>query len=119
MFRDRFVLGPKLYQGALLFKTKNKDIDVFQNSPSFFTFNLLKPQLRKNYFTQRYDVNNTSRIPDDRLQLLWIPHLKISENVSTFDFFTSDVTGVFEICIEGVTTQHEPVFIRQNFTVQK
>jgi len=117
VFRDRFVLGSKVYQGALLFKTKNNSIEEFQNEASLFTSKLLKPQISKNYFTQRYDVNTASRIPDDRLQLLWMPHLKVSEKVTTLDFFTSDVSGEFEICIEGFSSKQEPVSIKAYFSV--
>lgn len=117
VFRDRFVLGPKVYQGTILFKTKNNSIEAFQTEPSLFTSNLLKPQLSKNYFTQRYDLNSASRIPDDRLQLLWMPSLKVSEKVTTLDFFTSDVSGEFEICIEGFSSKLEPVSIKAHFSV--
>ena len=117
VFRDRFVLGPKVYQGALLFKTKNNNIEEFQNKASLFTLNLLKPVISKNYFTQRYDVNTASRIPDDRLQLLWIPSLKVLEKVTRLDFFTSDVSGEFEICIEGFSSKQEPVSIKTYFSV--
>ncbi len=119
VFRDRFVLGTKVYQGALVFKTKNNNIEEFHNDPSLFSFNLLKPQMSKNYFTQRYYENTASRIPDDRLQLLWVPRLKVTKKMSTLDFFTSDVTGEFEICIEGFTSNHEPVSIQAYFFVKK
>ncbi len=118
VFRDRFVLGPKVYQGALIFTSKNNNIEEFQNNPSLFSFNLLKPQVSKNYFQQQYNETTPSRIPDDRLQLLWIPHLKITKNESILDFFTSDVTGEFEISIEGFTSQQEPVSIQRYFSVQ-
>jgi len=118
VYRDRLVLGPKVYQGALLFKTKNNSIDEFQNEASLFTANLLRPQLSKKYFTQRYDLNTSSRIPDDRLQLLWMPSLKVSEKVTALDFFTSDVSGEFEICIEGVSSKQEPVSIKAYFLVK-
>lgn len=118
VFRDRFVLGPKVYQGALVFTTKNNNIEEFHNDPSLFSFNILKPQVSKNYFTQRYSENKASRIPDDRLQLLWVPRLKVTEKVSTLDFFTSDVIGEFEISIEGFTSNQEPVSIQRIFSVK-
>ena len=118
VFRDHFVLGSKVYQGALLFKTKNNNIESFQNNPSLFSHNLLKPQMSKKYFTQRYDSNTASRIPDDRLQLLWIPNLTISEKLTVLDFYTSDVTGEFEICIEGFTSKQEPVSVKTYFSVK-
>ncbi len=118
VYRDRFILGTKLYQGALLLHTKNNTIETFQNNTSLFSFNLLRPQLSKNYFTQRYDTITTSRIPDDRMQLVWIPNLKVTEKKTTIDFFTSDITGDFEICIEGFTSEQKPVSIRSYFSVK-
>jgi len=118
VYRDRFVLGTKLYQGALILKTKNNTIGTFQNNVSLYSYNLLRPQLSKNYFTQRYDTSDTSRIPDDRMQLIWIPHLKVKEKTSNLDFYTSDVTGDFEISIEGFTSNQEPISIQSYFSVQ-
>ncbi len=118
VFRDRFVLGTKVYQGALVIKTKNNNIEEFQNGSSLFSFNLLKPQVNKNYFTQRYTEKTISRIPDDRVQLVWIPRLKITEKTHVFDFFTSDVTGEFEISVEGLTSKGEAVSIQSYFSVQ-
>ena len=118
VYRDRFVVGTKLYQGALLLTTKNNTIDIFQKNPALFSFNLLRPELRKKYFTQQYVTTKTSRIPDDRMQLVWMPHLTVNEKTATFDFYTSDVTGDFEICIEGFTSDQKPISIRSYFSVQ-
>ena len=118
VFRDHFVLGSKVYQGALLFKTKNNTIESFQNNPSILSHNLLKPQVSKKYFTQQHDSNSASRIPDDRLQLLWIPNLTISEKLTVLDFYTSDIKGEFEVCIEGFTSKQEPVSIKAYFSVK-
>jgi hypothetical protein len=44
--------------------------------------------------------------------------LNLSENNTNVDFYTSDVTGEFEICIEGYTNQKEPVSIKHYFSVK-
>jgi len=58
------------------------------------------------------------RIPDDRYQLLWIPELSLSGKEIKIDFFTSDLTGEFEICIEGFSEEQKPISIRKSIYVK-
>lgn len=123
VFRQQFIFGPEIYEGALILNTKEGDAyESFQNDDRVSTFNLLKPQLDKKYFSQRYDdVNgNTSdeRLPDDRLQLLWVPELKVNQDTYQIEFFTSDVTGEFEIRLAGITADNKPVFVKKSFFVE-
>ena len=121
VFRDTYVFGPQTFQGAVVFETKKSDYAQDINDPYIKRFQMLKPQLRKNYFTQRYDGVSgvaTFSLPDDRLQLLWMPELKMDGNTNSVEFFTSDVTGEYEICLEGILGNGEPISIRETFDVE-
>ena len=121
VFRDKYVFGPQIFQGAIVFETKKSDYAQNVVDPNIKRFQMLKPQLRKHYFTQRYDAPDKSTafsLPDDRLQLLWIPEVVLNGKTDSIKFFTSDVTGDFEICLEGFLNNGEPVSIRETFFVE-
>src|SRR5680860_759386 len=81
VFRHNFIIGPDLYEGAIIIKTKIGDgYTLFQYTDAISTFKTLKPQPDKKYFVQRYDEGSSDqnrRLPDDRVQLLWMPDLKV------------------------------------------
>ena len=78
---------------------------------------------KKKYFNQTYTSNDTglpdstSRIPDYRNQLLWIPDFKLEKEETTLDFFTSDVSGDFEVRLEGFSSKGEPISVLETFFV--
>jgi predicted glycosyltransferase involved in capsule biosynthesis len=76
------------------------------------------PQVNKKYFKQVYNDSEFNRIPDFRNQLLWYPNLTLNTNETQISFYTSDVTGDFEICIEGFTERGKPVSEKQFISVK-
>lgn len=121
VFRDKYVFGPQIFQGAIVFETKKSDYAQNVIDPNIKRFQMLKPQLRKHYFTQRYDDPEQTTafdLPDDRLQLLWMPEVVLNGETDSIKFFTSDVSGEFEICLEGFLNSGEPVSIRKSFFVE-
>ncbi|MGB5435917.1 MAG: hypothetical protein WBM98_08500 [Maribacter sp.] len=121
VFRDKYVFGPQIFQGAIVFETKKSDYDQNVVDSNIKRFQMLKPQLRKHYFTQRYDAPDPTTafsLPDDRLQLLWKPQVILNGKKDSIRFFTSDVTGEFEVDLEGILDTGEPVSIRETFFVE-
>lgn len=121
VYRDKYVFGPKVFQGAMVFETKKSDYAQYENEDNIKRFKMLKPQLRKNYFMQQYNGSSgisEFSLPDDRLQLLWMPDVKMNGSTINIEFFTSDVTGEFEICLEGFLDKGEPVSLRETFSVE-
>ncbi len=118
VIRDRYIFGPQIYQGVFIVETKNGDYPLDQTQ---HLLDILKPEERKNYFVQNYEADaplKDIQLPDDRLQLLWLPNINLDEHSLELDFFTSDVTGDFEICIEGFTSGGKPVSLRDYITVK-
>ena len=118
VFRDIFIIGPKVFKGALLIHSFSEngydELGSYSN-----TFSILKPQTNKSYFKQTYkDSNDVSHMPDDRLQLLWEPDVLITKNDPTIEFYTSDVTGKYEVHLEGYTKNGQEVLIKQTFEVK-
>lgn len=121
IYRDNFIIGPELYEGAITIKTKSgAGYTSLKYEGAMSIFNILKPQQDKKYFVQRYDErndNNNLRLPDDRVQLLWMPKLKLKKNELRIDFYTSDVIGEFEIGLKGITDDKKWVAVRKSIFV--
>ncbi|HEX9827252.1 MAG TPA: hypothetical protein VGA80_11685 [Flavobacteriaceae bacterium] len=119
VYRDQFVIGFNVFQGAISIKSIKGIEDYLQSEASIYSTEFFKPQLKKNYFTQIYTLDNqNSRIPDDRIQLLWIPHLELNSLETKLDFYTSDVEGEFETSLVGFTLDGKPVSVKNNFKVE-
>lgn len=116
---DKFVIGGKMFMGIISIKTLKGDYNHSLKGGYIKSFELDKPQVNKKYFKQVYKGDlNLNRIPDFRNQLLWHPNLTLNTNETQISFYTSDVTGDFEICIEGFTYGGKPVSIKQFISVK-
>lgn len=112
-----YIYGPKTFSGVISFFTKNNDFEPNTNAGFIKKATVLRPQPDKIYFSPDYSIGNkNSRIPDYRYQLLWIPEWNAETKKCTF--FTSDITGNFEITVEGFTQNGEPIFIRDFIEVK-
>ena len=67
-----------------------------------------------------HNANNPSKLPDQRDQLYWNSNIKIViEGRYNLSFYTSDVTGDFEIIVEGFQDNGDPVSLQKTFTVKE
>jgi hypothetical protein len=64
------------------------------------------------------DREALQRIPDYRLQLHWDPCVVVSnDQEANIEFYTSDVTGDFEVIVEGFTADGNVISILEVFSV--
>ena len=115
-----FFIGSLFYQGIVSIQTKNSDYIENGFNGSQKVLSLFTPKARKKYFKQEYPQNSrkdSDRIPDFRRQLLWIPNLSLQEE-SSVEFFTSDVTGLFKVSLEGLSSEGMPVSSFQYLLVE-
>ena len=79
-----------------------------------------KPLPNKNYYRQNYDEVDTGyqKIPDYRSLLFWEPHVQLVGDTMEFDFYTSDLTGEFEVVLDGFTTYGKPITVYKTITVK-
>ncbi len=120
LVRDQFRMAGKDYQGMMVVKTI--DGDFFENYTPAHGINvpIEKPMPKKNYFKQRYPTEEMGkkRIPDYRRILFWEPHVEVGESDLQFEFYTSDLTGEFEMVLDGFTTYGKPITVYKTIVVK-
>ena len=95
-----YIYGPYIFNGVINFITKNQDYQhtVAANE---FTKEIRNPLSEIKPFQPNYGEQASKRIPDYRYTLFWQPHLKLNHDGKKFSFYTSDITGTFEITLKG------------------
>jgi len=109
-----FKFNSVIYNGAISVKTYKGEYEP--KTKELLSFNLKKPLSAKSYFSPNYAVENSKITPDYRTQLYWEPNFNNPHK--EVSFYTSDITGDFEIEIEGFTNSGRPISLRTIFTVQ-
>jgi hypothetical protein len=112
--KEKYLFGSKVYQGILNVSTLKNDYNP--NIGNKNKFSLLKTASEKILFQPDYSADKNDKIPDFRTQLYWNTNLKSTEN--ELFFYTSDVTGTFEIIAEGFTKDGIPIYEKTFFTVK-
>jgi hypothetical protein len=121
VLRDEYYYGSQIYKGIINIKTIKGEFDKELSEAYLKKVKLFKPRPKKNYFNQWYDDTTkykSSRIPDFRQQLLWMPEFKLKSNEQQITLFASDTKGVYEISIEGFTNQGKPISVKKTFSVK-
>ena len=113
-----YYYGSKSFNGIVAFTTKNGDYDTSLKGNFIIRPEILRPQYKKQYFQPDYTDSKYSRIPDYRHQLLWMPKVDLSNSDSKMSFYASDVSGKYEIILEGFSATGKPVFIKENIEIQ-
>ncbi|MBS7229831.1 hypothetical protein KHA90_02240 [Flavobacterium psychroterrae] len=108
-----YYYGAKSFNGIVAFTTKNGDYETKLKGNFILRPELLKPQSKKEYFQPDYANNKNERIPDYRHQLLWLPKVDLNNPESDLKFYASDVSGKYEIILEGFSANGKAVFIKE------
>ncbi|MET1259540.1 hypothetical protein ABV409_09360 [Flagellimonas sp. DF-77] len=119
VLRDELALGSTPYQGLVAIETFDGDFYETYTNKNSVSSALELPMPRKNYFRQQFNTvdGSESNIPDYRNVLLWEPFVNLDGTELQFEFFTSDVSGEFEIILEGFTSYGKPVSLRKTIAV--
>lgn len=116
VINEPYRYGPKLFSGIIAVETIKGDFkpEITDNS---ITFEIHPIEKQKKYYNPTYSsLYELSRIPDFRVQLLWHPELRI-DGPEIISFYTSDVSGPFEISLNGFTDEGEFITVKQFFNV--
>tara|TARA_R110000823_G_scaffold314119_1_gene442617 strand:- start:74522 stop:76750 length:2229 start_codon:yes stop_codon:yes gene_type:complete len=114
----RYFLGSLIADGVLSFKTIEGNLGGFKINTNHLAFDLLTAEEA----TSKLGTDHLKdlRIPDSRIQLLWLPDYNVNEDgTQQIQFNTSDIEGTFELVIEGFTEDGIPVSIVKKFKVEE
>jgi hypothetical protein len=83
------------------------------------TIDLEGLQSKRTYFTPVYETERqrSSRLPDQRYLLTWNPAVTMLTGSVEIECYTSDVTGTFEIDVQGLSSAGTAVNASTSFTV--
>ncbi len=111
--------GPQKYNGIVIFKSKNDDYQLKEKSDAIVYPDLLRPEIDREFLNTDYSKSeNTTRIPDYRYQLLWNPSFSLNNAQNLISFYTSDVTGEFEIIVQGTNAEGNQIKVRKIISVK-
>ncbi|MBZ4036265.1 hypothetical protein K6T82_15940 [Flavobacterium sp. 17A] len=113
-----YYVGPKIFNGIISITTNDGNYTSPQKENYIYKMAVLRPSMKKSYYKTDYTDNKKyERIPDFRSQLLWNPEIDLS-NSNPVTFYTSDLSGTYEISVEGFTDKGNPVSIKDTFKIE-
>ncbi|RMA64557.1 hypothetical protein [Ulvibacter antarcticus] len=101
---EAYRFGPQIYSGIIAINTKKGDFVSSMGGDFMASIPLDQPLPRKHFYTPNYEKESLDRIPDNRVQLIWQPNVRITGDES-LSFYTSDETGAYEIVLEGYSSE--------------
>jgi hypothetical protein len=108
----RYYVGSKSFNGLVSFTTFDKDFKSTQKGSFIAKPTVLRPQPKKLYNKIEYtNSSDNARIPDFRNQLFWNPEVALNSNNNSF--YTSDLSGTFEVRLEGFAKNGSPVSLKE------
>ncbi|MFY7669632.1 hypothetical protein ACOSP6_00955 [Tenacibaculum sp. MEBiC06402] len=113
LVKDKYYYGNAIYQGIVVVETFKGDYSEGSNDYTKFEVKPVQPE--KIYFFQKHNQND-SRIPDFRTQIYWNPSVNIK--TKELSFYSSDVSGTYEIVVRGYDTNGKLLSMKQEFTVK-
>ncbi|WP_339694220.1 hypothetical protein [uncultured Roseivirga sp.] len=117
VFNSRFFLQGNFFDGVVNFTSIDGGLGGFANLD-----NTLQLQMEGASDSKTKSISKpleNINIPDQNIQLLWeSPYRVVQEGTKEFSFFTSDLSGDFEMIIEGVTSKGSPISVIKKFNVK-
>ncbi len=109
--------GPTAYRGIIDIKSKSGVYHFKSAGKHMQILPLESPQAPTKYVPPNYASESLERIPDYRVQLLWQPVIRFARrHVETF--YASDVTGTYEVTLQGYTDDGKEVLAKRHIRVQ-
>ena len=121
VFDGRHAFGDRVYESVLLFTTHAKNLPNYQLGPGALLFKYDFPFLPIPFVSPDYQDESlrNSRLPDFRHTLYWNPEVKVETGKPVeLSFYTSDLTGNFEVSIEGFDSEGKMVSGKSYFEVK-
>jgi hypothetical protein len=100
-----------VYNGIVSYLTYTGDLSGYELDPHSVVVEYEGLQLRREFYSPDYSnasIKN-ARQADRRNVLLWNADIKATQQNNKINFYTSDVTGIFLIRVEGIDKEGHPL----------
>lgn len=106
----RYYLGPSSFDGLVSYTTYNGNMAGFSPDTRSLIRNYQGAQLQQEFFSPVYDLQKSaSTLPDTRTLLYWSPTtVSDTQGKSLIEFYTSDISGTYQIVVQGITDNGNP-----------
>ncbi|MEJ1240703.1 hypothetical protein WBG78_21340 [Chryseolinea sp. T2] len=104
----RYYMGVLSLPGIVSYTTYAGDLSGFTIDPHCLVIDYEGLQMQREYYAPKYEnaKQRESRLPDQRDRLFWAPSIVTDNQGKQFlEFYTSDLTGDYEVLIEGMSTK--------------
>lgn len=122
VYKDKFVFGNKHFDGLVFFTTYKHDYPGLVTDESTYLFDYEGTQVHRYFYAPSYSATSAteSKMPDFRHTLLWMPSVEVVERTGlSIPFSTSDLTGEFQVTVEGLTKDGKAIRGVSTFEVKK
>jgi hypothetical protein len=121
IYSGKYVFGGEIFECIASFITHRVNLSTFRLDKESQLLEYYCPALPEKFKMPNYadpEVKN-SRKPDFRHTLYWNPFVEIEKDQSVqLSFYTSDLTGSFEVIVEGITGEGKLICGHADFTVK-
>ena len=118
IFPRPYRYGASIFQGIIDVKTKKGDFkpDLYRISSTEFKLESLV--VKSTPYVPSYSDNSLDRIPDYRVQLYWDADIELNSKETLKEFYSSDVTGTYEVVLEGYSFKGEYDEVKYYFNIE-
>ncbi|HYF70202.1 MAG TPA: hypothetical protein VD884_18810 [Ohtaekwangia sp.] len=104
---NTFYVGPIIAPGIVSYSTYQGDLGGFQLDPRALVVDYEGLQRQLEFYSPQYEkqAERNARIPDHRNLLFWSPNVTTNDQgIYELEFYTSDLSGQYQVVVEGLTT---------------
>lgn len=119
VINEQYLYGSELFEGII--SMESYEGDFIESLPQLKgrETDLFRPELAKKYHKQDYRYQERyKRIPDFRTQLAWEPNFQLNDANTVYSFYTSDLSGTFELVLEGFNSEGKALSLKKVFEVR-
>ncbi len=111
VYSSRYLFGDDLFFGIVALYTSGYYFPELQPDPFTRILSYDSPQARRLFYAPDYsgDGRRESRVADFRHTLYWNADLRAEDGHSGVSFHASDLTGSYQVLVEGLTASGEAV----------
>jgi hypothetical protein len=121
VIRNRYFMGNAAFNGLASFTTYDGGFTAFELDPKLVAIDYAGLQMQREFYSPVYATKEQQekRIPDFRNTLFWNPVISIrtGQNAS-LKFYSSDLKGKYNIIVQGMSNNGQPVFGVSTFEVK-